>query len=311
MKFCISIKKFDFKKFIHEWALAIVIILSWYIPLFLGHKRFELSALAISILLYIKAVETVIINIIPNMLHGRERILRFENEKKLHGFEKARENYLKNRKYIMFLNMCVPKNLWFIADIFYRYILGDLFYRWFILVPIASVLLTFVHNGKVALITGISILVSIFIEVFNEIMERICNGKLSNIQFNTNIQVSITDFNKISYYKSFVIGRICKALVIRVAVIWISFACIYTSVNNLMRCSFSGMDGLIDPLYFSLITITTTGYGDIEPTNYITKLLVVFQLFHTWILIIVMILHYGVTVSDDLVQEIRNSRTGD
>jgi len=71
-------------------------------------------------------------------------------------------------------------------------------------------------------------------------------------------------------------------------------------VNTLIESSFENMNGVVDAFYFSLITFTTTGYGEILPTKDISKLLVITQLLLTWLLIVVMILHYGVSVSENL-----------
>ena len=144
---------------------------------------------------------------------------------------------------------------------------------------------------------------SITTEVANEFVERLCNGILSNIQFNTNIKVSKTDFNKIPIDKSSIANRLGKSLASRIFVIWIGFAGMYSSFNTLNKCSFNNMNGIVDSLYFSLVTMTTTGYGEILPTKDITKLLVITQLSLTWVLIIVMILHYGMSVSENLTEK--------
>jgi len=65
------------------------------------------------------------------------------------------------------------------------------------------------------------------------------------------------------------------------------------------ECGIKGMHSILDSIYFSVVTITTTGYGEMHPTGDLSKIIVICQISLTWLLILVMALHYGATLTDD------------
>jgi hypothetical protein len=71
----------------------------------------------------------------------------------------------------------------------------------------------------------------------------------------------------------------------------IAFAVIYLAESFWLGDPFKSSPGLwanpIDGLYFSTVTITTVGYGDLSPEHWLGKLLVIFEIFVGLILLVV------------------------
>lgn len=61
-------------------------------------------------------------------------------------------------------------------------------------------------------------------------------------------------------------------------IIVIAFATVFYSFNNLYPHTFSSKLTILDSLYFSLITVSTVGYGDITPVSTLAKLLVMSEI---------------------------------
>lgn len=73
--------------------------------------------------------------------------------------------------------------------------------------------------------------------------------------------------------------RVLVYVTLLVALTIVEFATVY----NWMRHSFRGMTSRASPLYFSVSTFTTTGYGDIHPLTSAAQLTTVAQMLLDWI----------------------------
>jgi len=249
-------------------------------------------------LIFIKAIETIVINILPNFLEGKTRLDKFHENKINKNIIFAVSEYVKSRKNKMYINSALGR--WLPSFI------SNFFYRWFILIPLCSISLFFIKDEIVIQASGIVIILSIFIEVLNDLVERLWNGVLSNISFNAHVNVAAYDINQHDLTPSGTAKRISISLIIRVIVLCLGFAAIYCSISPMKHCGIKGMDDcmddgirIIDSIYFSIVTITTTGYGDMNPTGVISKIVVVFQISLTWLLLFVNALLYGSTITDD------------
>lgn len=72
--------------------------------------------------------------------------------------------------------------------------------------------------------------------------------------------------------------RVLVYVTLLVALTIVEFATIY----NWMRHSFAGMTSRVAPLYFSVSTFTTTGYGDIRPLTSAAQLATTAQMLLDW-----------------------------
>ena len=247
-------------------------------------------AVFLMLLVLVKAVETIIVNIVPNLIYGQRRLRLFYLERAKKGIRVAIERYVKRRSMSMYFNRSISG--WFAF-------VSNYFYRWYILTPLLAICLLCVDNKVIALLMSAIIVFSIVVEIMNEFIERFWNGIASNIQFNAHFNVTDIEFNKMELNISEIMKRIGMSLILRFAVIWVGFAGVYFTMNLHQCDSFDGMDGFIDALYFSLVTITTTGYGEILPTSMLSKVTVVCQIALSWLLLLVMVFHYGATITNE------------
>jgi len=84
-----------------------------------------------------------------------------------------------------------------------------------------------------------------------------------------------------------------------ITIIVISFAMDYLCVLEIYPNAFSGIQidspllfRFTNLLYFSIVTFTTVGYGDITPVNSISKLITVFEMVTAFIVIVFIISKY-------------------
>ncbi len=101
----------------------------------------------------------------------------------------------------------------------------------------------------------------------------------------------------IAYDHSFMHLLLLLAAII--TIILISFAIDYLCVSEIFPGAFSGLDleqslllRFADLLYFSIVTFTTVGYGDITPVNLLAKLISVFEMVSSFIVIMFVISKY-------------------
>jgi voltage-gated potassium channel len=71
--------------------------------------------------------------------------------------------------------------------------------------------------------------------------------------------------------------------------LFIDFGVIFYFLPKLFPAAFfaPALDNFVDAIYFSGVTITTLGYGDIKPDHVVTKLLVLYELFLGLLLVVV------------------------
>lgn len=84
-----------------------------------------------------------------------------------------------------------------------------------------------------------------------------------------------------------------------IAIIVVSFAIDYLCVSEIYKDAFLGTQNnqpLISRfsnfLYFSIVTFTTVGYGDITPINSVAKLITVFEMISAFVVIVFIISKY-------------------
>ncbi|GEM_PF-5919713 len=84
-------------------------------------------------------------------------------------------------------------------------------------------------------------------------------------------------------------GQRIKMAMRSYAGLFINFGVLFYFLPKLFPAAFftPAFDNFVDAIYFSGVTITTLGYGDIKPDHIVTKLLVLYELFSGLLLLVV------------------------
>lgn len=137
----------------------------------------------------------------------------------------------------------------------------------------AGYYLTFSHIATYAItLLVISLFVAEVKSFFNKLSNLLTPDKLATPE-------------DISYFINFFIN-----LIITFTVIYLAINTIHSNLGLERAFNFQvGIPGIIDALYFSIITMTTVGYGDIIPHNPIARILVSLECITCYLMLGIMI----------------------
>ncbi|MBM3240994.1 hypothetical protein FJZ31_32325 [Candidatus Poribacteria bacterium] len=248
--------------------------------------------------LAIKVLEMLFTSILPTLRNGSRWAREFHKDYASYGGRYAVCKHLKRRPFKIPLNIWIGKRSHWVANYICRYC---------VLMPLASLLLFVIANKTPFLLTDIKvgavvIFVALAIGVLHELIDRIAMGVASNIQTSAFREVANIDYNTVSYATSDVVQRCVVTLISHLFDIWLGFTAIYYFFITWWKESFKGLKTIFDCMYFSLVAMTTTGFGDIYPVVSQAKLLVASEIVMSWSLVVIAIFHYSATMSVDLTK---------
>jgi len=254
----------------------------------------------IAIPLVIKVADTVACNIFPVLKHGRTWINAFRIQVNTDGVNVAIRKHLQ-RRWEMSGVLRISSCLYRIHPSLSKY-----FYRWPTLTFALSSLLMLASNLKVNFVTIILtalLFTSVVVEIANELIDRLTLGVISNFQVNTHVDYNEAVQEKVNWNVSDILRRSLIALLIRVFIVWISFASLYYHLSKIDSASFKTIKNLIDSVYFSIVTLSTTGFGDVSAVSPLAKCYVCTEIGMIWLLVVVVAFHYAATFSVDIGKE--------
>ncbi|MCT4617237.1 MAG: potassium channel family protein [Candidatus Gracilibacteria bacterium] len=82
-------------------------------------------------------------------------------------------------------------------------------------------------------------------------------------------------------------------LTIYILAFLISFGFIYSFVDRLYPGAFKGAETLVDYFYYSIVTFTTVGFGDISPVYQIAKIFTMWEIMSSYLFIVLIIGNIG------------------
>jgi Ion channel len=182
----------------------------------------------------------------------------------------------------------------------------SLWARFFISVLLGGVLLLAFHTSHVrarGLAAGI-VLVAIadFSNLFQAVFERRGDDGSTYIMFVLVLVAPIVILNRIIRHDTVGLETILGAICVYV-LIGIAFAGIYAGVNDAEPSGFFAQDVVVDNvnfLYFSFVTITTVGYGDLTAGTSTGRVLVTFEALIGQIFLVTLVARlvamYGATI---------------
>lgn len=147
----------------------------------------------------------------------------------------------------------------------------------------------------------------LFTKVVHRVVTRFMLGVADNVRF------SLWRASGSLLHMSRIARRVAFELVSDVATIGIAFGFLFASVDRYdPRFFHPAVEELsvVQAIYFSFVTVTTTGYGDVVPLEKFSTWLVLGEMALVWTLVVVIIFHYSVTLSalDDQGGNSRSAR---
>jgi len=252
----------------------------------------------LSAALAVKVGEMLSLSTLPTVRHGRSWAEKFHQDYKAFRGRVAVKNHVDHRHRKMVLNRWLAR---------YSSVLANYVYRWPILV--ATLAIALVLSAKLGIpqvlcmTSGFALFTALVVTVFHEVVDRLVMGVASNVHLSPFTNVVQVDYASVSWITSEVLRRVAVSFIVHIGAIWFSFSSLYYLAVVISPGSLEKAESLVDCLYFSLVALTTTGFGDIFPKKDLVKLMVGSQLAMSWILTVVMIFHYGATLSFDLDTE--------
>ena len=262
---------------------------------------FTYTTIIIHFILLVKVIEMFVTSMLPTLRHGTYWAKEFHKDYKTHGGRYAVKQHLKRRPYKMTFNRWLGMRSSFLSNYLYRYKTLILLSSTFQFAIVKFVPPIFSKIG------GAIIFFSLAIGVIHQLVDRLAMGVASNVQLSMYIDVSNIEYDSISFATSDIIRRCAIELIFNILFIWAGFVALYYTISNLLPFSFECIDSIADCIYFSMVTMTTTGFGDILPISDLAKLLVVSEITMSWLIIVITIFHYGATMSVDLTSGKPNS----
>jgi hypothetical protein len=160
---------------------------------------------------------------------------------------------------------------------------GEIWYRFFISLVLAGAMLLTLHTSHVRsrafrVIVTLVALVE-FANFVQALVHRNGNDGSTFLMFALILAAPIVILNRIIRHDTVTLETILGAICVFV-LIGIAFAGIYAAVNDVEPTGFFAqrvMPQSVDFLYFSFVTITTVGYGDLTAGTSTGKVLVTFE----------------------------------
>lgn len=146
--------------------------------------------------------------------------------------------------------------------------------------------------------------------IFSALLHRLTARLFLGVADNVKLHASVQRDHR--FNKSVVTGRVATTLLTDVVTSVVAFAFIYCGLDVENQAMFTPPGTpmtLAEAFYFSFVTQTTTGYGDIFPSHPWAYLNVVFQMTFVWVLVAVVAFHYGVTLSEITEQHLYKAQS--
>lgn len=245
-------------------------------------------------LLITKIIEMFVCSTLPSIRKGRTWTQEFHEDYAANGAKIAVKNHLQRRYKAMIINEWIGKRL---------SIISNYIYRWPVLIismSIMTVITSNIASPRNIVLCIIAVYVGLASEVIHEIVDRLALGVVSNVQFSTYVKVGTPSYAIASWTTSEILRRCSISLIIQLTTLWVGFSSIYYGLLTLQPNSLNNAKGIVDCVYFALVTLTTTGFGDVYPKTNTAKILVGSQIGMCWLFVVMMLFHYGSSMSFDL-----------
>ncbi len=258
---------------------------------------FDLLSILTCLFILLKLFDMLYFSIIWNLRHGRKYCDDFHKFLKEYGPKEAIKRVAKYGYDPMKICRAISKfkPRWLFTP------LSNYVYRWFSLTIIGASLMNLTSIGWLKWIMLILVLALIVWEFLHQLVSRLMLGVADNINRYTYVKLpEVESPENLEWHTSRILRDTVITLLVQLFVFIASYALIYRFIDQIDPRNFYPGDqslSLLDSFYFSLVTITTIGYGDIYAASSLSKSLVMSQIVISWTIVVLVIFHYGVSMT--------------
>jgi len=223
------------------------------------------------------------------------------------GPQKAIEAFSKHR----YLPWPILGKLYKLKPRFIFKIIVDRVYRFPYLVLANVTLLLLTKNVWLySTLSGITILI-IYTRLLQQIISRMQLGVLDNLtQYWAPRFEDITDVDKIDWNVSRILRGTLSDFIAYTVLTIFSYSIIFCKLEIFDARYFFPTDQILtfhEALYFSVVTITTVGFGEIHPKETLSMYLVLSEIIAIWSTVILIFFHYQCSLAVNLIEENNNT----
>ena len=173
-------------------------------------------------------------------------------------------------------------------------------YRWPSLTLLLSIMLITDIDKTTAFSAALVLIAMIVIEIIHQLVSRLTLGVADNINkyFYLNVVERSSPDEEI-WHISRILRDCVATILIQVFCIIVSYASIFWILEKYCHIfkNKKALSNYIDAIYFSLVTVTTVGFGDITTKTSLGRLVSISQIVSVWILVVLLFAHYLATLS--------------
>jgi hypothetical protein len=254
-------------------------------------------SIPLCLFMIIKIIDMFIFSILWDLRYGKKYSNDFHNYLKKYGAKKA---IIKIGEY-GHNPMRISKAISQIKPKVVFQFLSDIIYRWPSLTLLCAVLLLVVDINWLKWLIISLVLLSIISEFIHQLVSRLILGVADNINKYAYIRLSkVGAPETLQWHTSKILKDTVITILIQLFVFILSYACIYNSLDKIDPNYFLPPDkylSILDSIYFSLVTVTSVGFGDITPIKTLSKWLVISNIVVVWTIIVLVVFHYGVSLT--------------
>jgi hypothetical protein len=264
------------------------------------HILLAVLAIPVGLLILTKAIDMILFSIAWDMRYGRKYRENFHEILRTQG---PKEAIIKIKEYghnpmRICQKMSKFKPKWFFRPF------SDYIYRWPTLTILGAIFFVSLSALWIKYVMLALVLLLILLELIHQLVSRLTLGITDNINKYAYFRLSrMRSPDTLRWHTSKILRDTVLTLLIQLIVFTVSYALIYMGFDRLNPSHFYPLTkslSLLDSIYFSLVTLSTTGFGDIHAHSAWGKCLVLSEIVVIWTIIVLIIFHYGVSLTTRL-----------